>query len=144
MVQTGQTGGVTSLFVRGGNSTANHVLIDGITANDVGGIFDFGTVSSTGLGRVGAVSWTELRALWDGCRRVGGEPGNAARQLCQPVLNYSGDAGNFHTYRNEAALSGAYRRLDYFGAFSRFDTSNALPTRQVSLGDIGGESRLLR
>ena len=42
-------GGVTSLFVRGGNSTANKVLIDGITANDVGGIFDFGTVSSTGL-----------------------------------------------------------------------------------------------
>ena len=48
-VQTGQYGGVTSLFIRGGNSTANKVLIDGIPANDVGGIFDFGNVSSTGI-----------------------------------------------------------------------------------------------
>ena len=49
MVETGQAGGVTSLFVRGGNSTANQVLIDGITAGDVGGTFDFGTLSTTGL-----------------------------------------------------------------------------------------------
>ncbi len=49
VVQTGQAGGVTSLFVRGGNSTANEVMIDGIPADDVGGTFDFGTVASTGL-----------------------------------------------------------------------------------------------
>ena len=35
LVQTGQTGGVTSLFLRGGNSTANLVLIDGIPSDDV-------------------------------------------------------------------------------------------------------------
>src|SRR5258708_35571676 len=45
----------------------------------------------------------------------------------RPVLNYSGDAGNFYTYRNEAALSGAYSKLDYYGAFSRFDSSNSIP-----------------
>jgi iron complex outermembrane receptor protein/vitamin B12 transporter len=49
VVQQGQMGGVTSLFVRGGNSDANKVLIDGITAEDVGGRFDFGTVSSSGI-----------------------------------------------------------------------------------------------
>ncbi len=32
-----------------------------------------------------------------------------------------------HSYRNELTLSGTARKLDYFGAFSRFDTSNALP-----------------
>ena len=49
VVQQGQMGGVTSLFVRGGNSDANKVLIDGIPAEDVGGRFDFGTVSSSGV-----------------------------------------------------------------------------------------------
>src|SRR6185437_2120937 len=49
VAQQGQYGGVTSLFVRGGSSTANEVLIDGIPAIDVGGTFDFGTVSTTGL-----------------------------------------------------------------------------------------------
>src|SRR5262249_14245914 len=40
-VQQGQYGGVSSLFVRGGNSDANKVLIDGISSEDVGGRFDF-------------------------------------------------------------------------------------------------------
>ena len=44
-----------------------------------------------------------------------------------PLVTYSGDAGNFHTYRDEATLSGAHKKFDYYTAFSRFDTSNALP-----------------
>ncbi len=127
VVQTGQAGGVTSLFVRGGNSDANMVLIDGIPANDVGGTFDFGTVSSTGLagleiyrgpdsvlyGSDAAASVVNL----DTPRGTG----------TKPVLNYSGDAGNLHAYRDEFALSGAHRKFDYYSAFSRFQTANALP-----------------
>ena len=125
-VQTGQYGGATSLFVRGGNSTANKILIDGIPAEDVGGVFDYGTVSSTAL--------TGLE-LYRGPNSVlyGSDAGASVVNLAtprgnslRPVLNYSGDAGNFHTYRNEAALSGAWNKFDYYGAFSRFDTSNAL------------------
>ena len=134
VVQTGQYGGVTSLFVRGGNSDANKVLIDGITAEDVGGLFDFGTVSSTGLGSTNSQG-TAIE-LYRGPNSVlyGSDAvasvvtlGTTRGTSLRPVLNYSGDAGNFHTYRNEATVSGVYRRLDYFGAFSRFDSSNALP-----------------
>ena len=126
-IQTGQYGGATSLFVRGGNSTANKVLIDGIPAEDVGGVFDFGNVSSTGLSGL---------EFYRGPNSVlyGSDAGASVVSLSsprgstlRPVLNYSGDAGNFHTYRNEASLSGAHNRLDYYGAFSRFDSSNALP-----------------
>ena len=140
-VQSGQYGGATSLFVRGGNSTANKVLIDGIPAEDVGGVFDFGNVSSTALAGI---------EFYRGPNSVlyGSDAGASVVSLntphgssLRPVLNYSGDAGNFHTYRNEAALSGAWSRLDYYGAFSRFDSSNALPrdryhaaTSAVNLG----------
>jgi len=126
-VQTGQYGGATSLFVRGGNSTANKVLIDGIPAEDVGGVFDFGNVSSTGL--TGLEFYRGPNSVLYGSDAgasvvsLNSPRGNSLR----PALNYSGDAGNFHTYRNEAALSGAWNRLDYYGAFSRFDSSNALP-----------------
>ncbi len=134
VVQTGQAGGVTSLFVRGGNSDANKVLVDGIPAEDVGGRFDFGTVSSTAIGAVGPTSTAiELYRGPDSVLygsdaaasvvSVSTPRGTATR----PVLNYSGDAGSFHTYRNEVALSGARQKLDYYTAFSRFDTSNALP-----------------
>ena len=33
-------------------------------------------------------------------------PSHAARERLRPVLNYSGDAGNLHTYRNEVTVGG--------------------------------------
>jgi len=141
VVQTGQAGGATSMFVRGGNSDANKVLVDGISAEDVGGRFDFGTVSSTGLDGL------ELHRGADSVLYGSDAIASAISfetprgSTTRPVLNYSGDVGNFHSYRNELGLSGAHDRLDYFAAFSRFDTSNALPmdeyhsaTTAVNLG----------
>ena len=37
----GQRGGLGSLFVRGGDSTYNKVIVDGVTINQPGGTFDF-------------------------------------------------------------------------------------------------------
>ena len=44
---TGQRGGLASLFVRGGDSTYNKVIVDGVTINTPGGGFDFGTLPLT-------------------------------------------------------------------------------------------------
>jgi vitamin B12 transporter len=134
VVQTGQAGGVASLFVRGGNSDANKVLIDGIPAEDVGGIVDFGTISSSGI--------TGME-IYRGPDSVLYGSDAAASTIVfdtprgsdlKPVLNYSGDAGNFHSYRNEGTVSGTRRRLDYLAGYSRFDTSNALPMDEYHTG----------
>jgi vitamin B12 transporter len=148
MVQTGQMGGLASLFVRVGNSDANKVLIDGIPAEDVGGVFDFGTVSTTGIGST--TNQGTAMELYRGPNSVlyGSDAAASVVSLAttrgtslRPVLNYSGDAGNFHTYRNEVTGSGAYRRLDYFTGFSRFDTSNSIPLDRfhaaTSMANIG-------
>jgi vitamin B12 transporter len=66
-----------------------------------------------------------------------------------PLFTYSGDGGNLYTYRNEATVGGAISRFDYFGAFSRLDTSNALPldkyhdeTEALNVGvDINGNTQ---
>ena len=127
VVQQGQLGGVASLFVRGGNSTANKVLIDGITAEDVGGIFDYGTVAQTAVGSA---------EIYRGANSVlyGSDAGasvvafNTPRgDSIRPVLIYTGDGGNFQTYRNQAELSGAYQRFDYYAAVGRLNSSNDLP-----------------
>jgi vitamin B12 transporter len=127
VVQTGQTGSTTSLFVRGGNSDANKVLIDGVPADDVGGGFDFGNVSSTGIGGLefyrgpdSAVYGTDALASVISLRTPRGT-------ALKPRLDYSGDVGTLDTWRNEVALSGAHGRADYYGAVSRLDTSNDLP-----------------
>ncbi len=130
VVQSGQTGGVTSLFVRGGNSTANLVLIDGMPAEDVGGTFDYGTVSATGIGRMEIYRGPDS-AIY------GTDAGAAVVTITtprgttlKPVLNYTGDAGNLHTYQNGVTAGGTLRKLDYFAGFDRQDTSNALPRDQ--------------
>jgi iron complex outermembrane receptor protein/vitamin B12 transporter len=133
LVQTGQYGGITSLFIRGGNSTANQILIDGIPAEDVGGTFDFGDVSATGLNFGGETSTAVEFYRGPNSALFGTNAGAGVVYLStprgtgtQPVLNYTGEAGNLHTYRNEASVSGTLQRLDYFVTGSRFDTSNAL------------------
>lgn len=50
--QTGRRGGVTGVFVRGGNSNYNLVMIDGIEVNQFGGAFDFAPLSTDGVDHV--------------------------------------------------------------------------------------------
>jgi iron complex outermembrane receptor protein/vitamin B12 transporter len=137
VVQTGQTGGATSLFVRGANSDASKVIVDGIPAEDIGGRFDFGTVSTTGLAVPGDTS--PALELYRGPDSVLYGTNAAAAVVVlstphgtssRPLFDYSGDSGNFHTYRNELAVGGAHRRLDYYGTVSRLNTSNSLPNAE--------------
>lgn len=127
VAQTGQAGSVSTLFVRGGNSTANLVLIDGMPADDVGGTFDFGNVSATGIGSMEIYRGPDSAVY-------GTDAGAAVVSITtprgfslKPVLNYTGDAGNLHTYQNAVTGSGTLNKLDYLAAFDRQDTSNALP-----------------
>lgn len=143
VVQTGQGLGQTSLFVRGGPSDANLVLIDGVPAEDVGGVFDFGPVSSTGIasmeiyrGPDSVLYGTDAEASVVNFVT----PQGATRF---PLFTYSGDAGNLHQVRNEVTAGGAIRKVDYYGAFSRYNTSNALSNDASHLirssGNIGYE-----
>jgi vitamin B12 transporter len=49
VVQAGQRGSQTSLFLRGADSNAARILMDGVTVDEIGGIFDFGNTSTTGV-----------------------------------------------------------------------------------------------
>ncbi len=135
VVQSGGYGGVTSLFVRGADSTSNQVLIDGVPAGDVGGRFDFSNVASTGIR--GLESQRGPNSVLYGTDALAGTVRfDTPRSGARPVMNYSGDAGNFHTWRNEAEASSAYGRLDGYAAVSRFDSSNALPNSRYHLTTV--------
>jgi vitamin B12 transporter len=138
VVQTGQFGGPIALFIRGGSPDANKILTDGIPSEDIGGRFDFSPVSTIAL--TGPELYRGANGAFQG---TGAEAGTVSfdttrSNALRPTLNYTGDAGNFHTYRNEAIVSGALKRFDYLGGFSRFNTSNALALDQYhSTNEIG-------
>ena len=50
--QVGRRGGVTSLFVRGGEPDYTKVLIDGAPVNDAGGSYDFADLTADNAARV--------------------------------------------------------------------------------------------
>ena len=132
VVQQGQYGSISSLFVRGGQSAGNKVLIDGVPANDVGGVFDYGTVQSTGIANVELYRGPDS-VLYGSDAEASAVSITTPRGGGHPVLNYSGDAGNLHTYRNEVSAGAGFGKFDAFVAASRFDSSNALPNDRVHL-----------
>lgn len=52
VAQAGSQGAQTSLFLRGGESKYVKVLIDGVAANDPGGAFDFGSLTTDNVERI--------------------------------------------------------------------------------------------
>lgn len=127
VVQTGQAGGPAELFLRGGASNANKILTDGVPSEDIGGHFDFSPVSTTAL--TGPELYRGANSAFYGNGAEAGTVNLATTRgsNLRPVLNYIGDGGNFNTYRNEATVSGTRSKFDYLAAFSRLNTSNALP-----------------
>ncbi|MGA7238111.1 MAG: TonB-dependent receptor [Bryobacteraceae bacterium] len=127
IVQTSQRGGITSLFIRGGESTFNKVMIDGVPANDIGGTFDFAQLSNGGVSSVevlkGANSVLYGADALAGVVSVTTQRGTSSI----PELQVSADGGNFGSHYQSASISGAYRQFDYFSIFSRFDTQGSYP-----------------
>jgi iron complex outermembrane receptor protein/vitamin B12 transporter len=141
VVQTGQRGGVTSVFIRGGNSDSNKVLLDGVSIEDIGGRFDLSTVSSTGVAHVEAYRGPNS-VLWGSDAAAGVMAFFTPRGTTPfPSLLYEGDAGSFGTYRNEVQLGGTLHKLDYYGSFGDFQTQNSIPNDEyhniTSVANIG-------
>ena len=126
VVQNGPRGAQSSLFIRGGDSEDNEILLDGVSIADLGGRFDFGSHSTTALESVEVYRGTNS-SLYGADAASGVVSFTTPRGTTSfPSFFLSGDAGNFHTSHQEAEVAGAHNKLDYLGAFSWLQTSNAL------------------
>jgi vitamin B12 transporter len=134
VTQTGQRGAQTSLFIRGGNSDANKVLMDGVDAGDLGNLFDFGPLSTTAIERAEVYRGTDSDLYG-----AGAETGVVSLTTPQgttsfPSLLFEGDAGDFNTSREQFEIAGSHRKLDYLGALSWLQTANDLPSDEYHIG----------
>ncbi len=127
VVQSGQRGAVTSLFIRGGQSDFNKILIDGIPLNEIGGGFDFAQQSNTGVSNLEVLRGANS-VLYGSDALAGVVNITSARGTTEtPELNYSVDGGNFGTLHQDVSLGGLFHAFDYYSEFSRFDTQGSLP-----------------
>lgn len=141
IVQAGQRGGQTSLFIRGGNSNAEKVLLDGIPMNEIGGVADLGPQATTGVEQIEVLRGPNSSLY--GADAMAGVVSLTTRRGTTPLpeLSYAFDAGNFHVLHHDGSLGGAFHQFDYFGDFSRFDTDNSIPNsffhNATYLGNVG-------
>ncbi len=129
-VTSGQRGAGTSLFEMGGNSNATEVMLDGIPINDIGGAVNFAYIPANGISQAEVYRGPDS-ALYGADAGAGvidltTERGTTAK----PLFRYSADGGNFNTYHQQVSLGGVHKALDYFGDFSRIDTSNSYPNSE--------------
>jgi len=133
----GQRGAQSSLFVRGGDSRYNKVLIDGVPVNDPGGIFDFGTVPLGGAERVeflrGAQSTLYGSDAMTSVVQVFTQSGSTER----PELRFGADGGNLATAHGYLSLAGAHKRIDYHLYGDQFHTEGSGPNDDYSNSLLG-------
>src|SRR5581483_7124391 len=128
----GQRGGLGSLFVRGGDSRYNKVIVDGVPINDPGGTFDFGTLPLFEAERMefsrgaqstlyGSDAMSSVVQVWS---RTG--------QNQFPELRFGADAGNYGSESGYASLAGARGRFDYNVFGNQFNTTGSGPNDDYS------------
>ncbi|MGH9529653.1 MAG: TonB-dependent receptor [Terriglobales bacterium] len=128
----GQRGGRSGLFVEGGDSRYNKVIVDGVVVDEPGGSFDFGTLPLTESDRLefvrgaqstlyGSDAMTSVMQIWT---RTGNTP--------TPELTFGADGGNLGTANGYASLSGSKGRFDYNVFGNQFNTTGQGPNDAYS------------
>lgn len=154
VLQTGGPGGVTGLFVRGGESNYNTVLLDGIPLNEPGGTFNFNNLTTDNIERVevvrgansslfGSDAMSSVVQLFTARGRQSSQSG--ARGTVQL------DGGSYGTMHANASAAGTAGRLDYALSASRYSTDNRVPNSgfdntglSANVGTALGEASSLR
>ncbi|MBI3669702.1 MAG: TonB-dependent receptor [Acidobacteria bacterium] len=125
--RTGREGGVTSLFLNGGNSNFTKVLVDGTTVNEPGGAVDFSHFTLDNVEKIEVVSGAESALFGSdamaGVVQIFTHRGTTRR----PQLTLLAEGGAFSTARGAATLSGLLGRFDYSASAAYLETAGPGP-----------------
>ncbi len=122
LARTGTIGGLTTIFIDGGNSAFTKVLIDGTPANLPGGDFDFSNLTLDNVDKVEVVHGAES-ALYGTDAMSGVVQIVSHRGTTRvPEISLFAEGGSFSSARGGAQISGLLGRFDYSMAGSYFHT----------------------
>jgi outer membrane cobalamin receptor len=124
--QAGRRGGATGVYIRGGDSNYNLVMVDGIELNEFGGYFDFASLPADGVERVEVIRGPQS-ALY-GSNAVTGVINIVTRQgEGPPHFSVQAEGGSFTTRRFVTGGSGLTRGLSWGYDLSRLESGGTVP-----------------
>jgi len=140
VIRSGAPGTLTSLFVRGGESDYNKVLLDGIPLNEPGGTFYLNNLTTENLDRIeivrgaysslfGSDAMASVIQLFS--RRADGI-------TRRPRGSVQIDGGTYGTVHASASVAGATPRLDYSGGVAQYSSDNRVPNSSLDNTTLSG------
>ncbi len=138
LAQLGPEGGVTSLFLDGGNSNFTKVLIDGTPVNEPGGAVDFSNYTLANVAKIetvhGASSALFGSDAMSGVVQIFTDRGSTRT----PRLVLESEGGNYGTWHAASQFSGFIGRFDYSAGGDWFDTNGQGPNNRFRDNSLSG------
>jgi len=122
VARSGSFGGQSSVFVRGGESDFNLVLIDGVQVNQPGGFFDFADLTTTNIERIEIVRGPSS-VLYGADAMTSTIHIITRKGEGKPSGNLRFEGGTYNTYLVRGAIQGKAEKLHYTlgGHYSQSD-----------------------
>ena len=144
VVRAGGVGNVTSLFVRGGESSYNKVLLDGVPLNEPGGTFNFSNLTTDFLDRIEVVRGAQSAlfgsdAMASVVQLISRRP---ARGLARPTILASGEAGSYASRRASGSVGFSNGTWDGSVHAGHQHTTNRVPNNDFDNTTIAGNGGL--
>jgi iron complex outermembrane receptor protein/vitamin B12 transporter len=133
VIRNGETGTPEALYLRGAAPETLKLVVDGVSAERLGGGFDLSRLSTSGVAAVAPGPAFELAAGPAPLLPIDAEAGVLAVQSAASTVArgwaivLAGDAGGLDTEREDVQASYAHDRFDSRAGFTRFDTANSIP-----------------
>ena len=123
IAETAGKGGLTSLFIRGGESDHALVLVDGVEVNSDGGGIDLAWFTTDGFDRVEIVRGAGS-SVWGADAMSGVVHVITKRGEGSPRARISAEAGRYGVWREKLSFETGTSEYGFTFAISRYDRSN--------------------
>jgi outer membrane cobalamin receptor len=134
----GGVGNLTSLWVRGGESTYNKVLLDGMPLNEPGGIFNFALLAPENIERIEVVRGAHSALFGSDAMASVIQIFTVRPDSGGPQIDLTVDGGNYNTGHIAAGVGGRHAVVEYRAFGSRLDTDNREPNNEHNATTFSG------
>ncbi len=144
-VRSGGVGNLTGVFVRGGESTFNKVLLDGMPLNEPGGAFNFASLSPENIERIEVMRGAHSALFGSDAMASVIQLFSVRPDAGRPQLNLTVDGGTFNTAHVAVGAGARTGAVDYSIFGSHLDTNNQEPNNENRTSTVSGSvTRLLK
>lgn len=143
VVPVGSYGGVTSLFLRGGESDYVKVLVDGVPQNEPGGTYFFSNLTTDNVDRIevvqGPVSVLYGSDAMTGVIQIFTRKGSGPSRVDAEALG-----GSFGGFIGSAGARGGSASASYSATLSRYSTDGTYPFNDRYVNNVGSAALRVR